>query len=124
MSEYPLSEKSSGQLHTPSGLAYDRITLNSVLTGEVTMDDLRVTPEALRMQAEIAAAEGRKQLAENLLRAAELAKVPAETILQVYEALRPGRAPRSRLLELAGRMEQEFCAPLCARLLREAAGAA
>ncbi len=122
MSQYPLSEKSSQDLRTPSGRAFDSITLDAVLDGRIVMDDLRVTPEALRRQAAIALEAGRGQLAENLLRAAELATVPESFILTVYEALRPGRTTRQRLLEVASQLEQDFQAPLCAALVREAAG--
>jgi len=122
MSQYPLSEKSPGDLRTPSGRPFSDITLDAVLAGEVTMDDLRVTPESLRMQAGIAAEAGRGQLAGNLMRAAELATVPEHFILTVYEALRPGRTTRQRLLEVANQLEQQHHAPLCAALVREAAG--
>ncbi len=122
MSQYPLSEKSPGFLRTPSGRSFDSITLDAVLSGQVTMDDLRVTPEALRLQAGIAETAGRRQLAGNLLRAAELATVPEKVILEVYEALRPGRTSRDRLLEVARQLEQEHAAPLCATLVREASG--
>jgi propanediol dehydratase small subunit len=122
MSHYPLSEKSSQDLRTPSGRAFDSITLDAVLDGRIAMDDLRVTPEALRRQAAIALEAGRRQLADNLLRAAELATVPESFILTVYEALRPGRTTRERLLEVAKQLEQDFQAPLCAALVREAAG--
>lgn len=122
MSDYPLSEKSSQDLRTPSGRAFDSITLDAVLDGRIVMDDLRVTPEALRRQAAIALEAGRGQLAENLLRAAELATVPESFILTVYEALRPGRTTQQRLLEVAMQLEQDFQAPLCAALVREAAG--
>lgn len=122
MSQYPLSEKLPGELRTPSGRRFDSITLDAVLAGDVTRDDLRVTPEALRLQAEIARDAGRPQLAGNLLRAAELAAVPEEFILTVYEALRPGRTTRERLLEVAAELERRYDAPLCAALVREASG--
>lgn len=121
MSQYPLSEKSSQDLRTPSGRAFDSITMDAVLDGRIAMDDLRVTPEALRRQAAIALEAGRPQLAENLLRAAELATVPESFILTVYEALRPGRTTHERLLEVATQLEQDYQAPLCAALVREAA---
>lgn len=122
MSHYPLSEKSPDELRTPSGRPYSSINLDAVLAGEITMDDLRVSPECLRLQAGIAAEAGRGQLAGNLLRAAELATVPEDFILKVYEALRPGRTTHERLLEVARQLEEEHHAPLCAALVREAAG--
>jgi propanediol dehydratase small subunit len=120
--EYPLSEKQVDRLKTPSGLPYGEITLEAVLDGRVKMEDLRVTAEALEMQARIAESAGRRQLAENLRRAAELVGVPEERILKVYEALRPGRADAAALRALADSLEREYGATRCAALLRDAAG--
>ena len=122
MPDYPLSEKSPERLRTPTGLKFADITLQAVLDGKVGMEDLRVTSEALEMQAQVAQSAGRPQLAENLRRAAELVAVPEETILEIYRALRPGRAGRESLYALAGDLETRFGAERCAALVREAAG--
>ena len=123
MPEYPLSERIPEQLRTPSGRRFEEVTLEAVLAGEVTMADLRVTGEALELQAQVADEAGRPQLAENLRRAAELVSVPEERILEVYNALRPGRASREELLRLADELQAEYQANRCAALIREAAGA-
>jgi propanediol dehydratase small subunit len=86
------------------------------------MDDLRVTAEALELQAQVAEAAGRCQLAENLRRAAELVSVPEDRILEIYDALRPGRRSRESLLALADQVERDYGARRCAALIREAAG--
>lgn len=122
MPEYPLSEKMPDRLRTPSGLRFEEVTLEAVMAGRVTMADLRVTAEALELQAEVAEQAGRPQLAENLRRAAELVAVPEERILEIYNALRPGRASREELLRLADELEAEYQARRCAALIREAAG--
>jgi propanediol dehydratase small subunit len=121
MSEYPLSEKRRERLRTPAGHGFDEITLDAVLTGRIGMQDLRVTEGALQAQAAVARSAGRRQLAENLDRAAELVGVPDEKILRIYNALRPGRATKAELLAVAGELESEHKAPLCAALVREAA---
>ena len=121
---YPLSENHPDRLRTPSGLRYEDLTLEALTEGRAGMEDLRVTAEALRMQAEIARAAGRRQLAENLERAAELTQVPEEEILENYEALRPGRATRDQLEQLAARLERDYGALRTAALIREAAEAA
>lgn len=121
MPDYPLSEKIPERLKTPSGLAFQDITLDAVLAGKVGMEDLRVTSEALEMQAQVAEAAGRPQLAENLRRAAELVNVPEERILEIYNALRPGRGDRPALFALADDIEQRYQAKRCAALVREAA---
>ena len=81
--------------------------------------ELRATPETLRLQAEVARAAGRPQLAENLLRAAELAAVPDESILEIYTALRPRRSSAAELEAWARRLE-ELGAPQTAAFVREA----
>jgi propanediol dehydratase small subunit len=120
--DYPLSEKHPELLRTPSGLGYDEITLQSVVDGKVGMEDFRVTADALELQAQVADEAGRPQLAENLRRAAELVSVPEETILEIYRALRPGRASRDALHALAADLEARYHAKRCAALVREAAG--
>lgn len=122
MPDYPLSEKMPERLQTPSGLAFQDITLEAVLEGKVKMEDLRVTAEALELQAQVAAAAGRPQLAENLRRAAELVPVPESEILEIYKALRPGRASREALVAMADDLEKRYQATRCAALIREAAG--
>jgi propanediol dehydratase small subunit len=82
---------------------------------------MRATPETLRRQAEVARAAGREPLAAGLERAAELARVPAETMLEIYTALRPHRSTRAQLEAWAQRLEDEFEAPATAAFVREAA---
>ena len=120
MPDYPLAEKMPGTLKTPSGIPFEEITLEAVEAGRFTMDDLRVTPEALELQAQAAEAAARPQLAENLRRAAELAAIPEDLILEIYRALRPGRSDRATLHALAADIEARYGAARCAALLREA----
>ena len=120
---YPLSEKRPDRLATPTGVSWKDIDLQSVLDGSLRMSDLRIAPETLELQAQIAESAGRRQLAENLRRAAELVNVPETRILEVYQALRPGRSTPSQLERLAGELESEYQARRCARFLREAAQA-
>jgi len=120
---YPLSEKQPERLKTPSGLAFADVTLQAVLDGKIQMSDLRVTAEALELQARLAETAGRPQLAANFRRAAELARVPEDKIMLIYNALRPGRASALELRSLADSLEQEFRAPRCAQFIREAAQA-
>jgi propanediol dehydratase small subunit len=121
--DYPLSEKQPERLRTPSGQPFQEVTLEAVLEGKVTMSDLRVTAEALELQARLAAGADRPQLAENFRRAAELADIPEEKIMLVYSALRPGRASQAELESLANSLERDFKAHRCARFVREAATA-
>jgi propanediol dehydratase small subunit len=119
-SDYPLGSKRPDLVATPSGKPLEAITLDALRKSSLSADDLRATPETLRRQSAIAAAAGRPQLAANLARAAELAIVPSETILELYTALRPHRSTASELDAWADRLEREWGATLTAALVREA----
>jgi propanediol dehydratase small subunit len=120
--DYPLAEKRPELIKGRRGRKLDDITLDHVVGGEVTLEDLRITPEALRMQAEIARAAGRPMLADNFLRAAEMVAIPQDFIMRVYELLRPGRAKdKTPLLEAAKTLRDEFGAERMARFVEEAA---
>lgn len=119
-SDYPLGSERPDLVTTPSGLPLDAISLDALRGNALSADDLRATPETLRRQAAIAEAAGRPQLAGNLGRAAELAVVPAETILELYTALRPHRSTAADLEAWADRLEREWGASLTAALVREA----
>jgi propanediol dehydratase small subunit len=119
--DYPLGSERPDLVATPSGLSLEDITLDSLRSGRLVPDDIRATPATLLRQAAVARAKGREPLAANLERAAELAAVPSETILEIYTALRPHRSTVERLEHWAGRLEKEFSAPLSAAFVREAA---
>jgi len=104
---------------TPSGRALADVTLEALRSGDVDAGEIRATSETLRLQAEVARAAGRTQLAGNLERAAELALVPDELLLDVYTALRPGRATAAELEERASRLDRHG-AKRTAAFVREA----
>jgi propanediol dehydratase small subunit len=122
-SDYPLGSRRPDLVATPGGLALDAVTLASVRSGALSGDELRATPETLRRQAEVARAARRDQLAANLERAAELATIPADVILDAYTALRPHRSTAPDLDGWAERLEREYGAPRCAEFVREARAA-
>ena len=103
-----------------SGRPIEEITLDAAVSGGLSPADLRIHPETLRHQAEVAEAHGNPQLGENLRRAAELTALPDDEVLVIYEALRPGRSTAAGLEGIAARLEAAR-APLCAALVREAA---
>lgn len=120
--DYPLAEKRPELIKGRGGKGVDEITLDRVVAGEVTLDDLRITPAALRMQAEIAGAAGRDRLAGNFERAAELVEIPQDFIMEVYELLRPGRArDKGPLLAAAAKLRETYGAEKMARFVEEAA---
>ena len=118
---YPLMERTADALRAASGRPADEISLAALAAGELTDDDLRITPDALRSQAEIAGQAGFPQLAANLRRAAELTAVPNADLLRMYETLRPGRATYGQMIALAERLKGEFGAHETAAFVREAA---
>jgi len=120
--DYPLATHRSELIRTPTGKRLEELTLDAVLNGDVTAEDLRITPRTLRLQAEIADAVRRPQLAENMRRAAELTAVPDERILEIYNALRPRASTKQELLEIADELEGRYSATTNAALVREAAG--
>ena len=114
--DYPLGSKRRDLVTTPGGIPLDELTLH----GErVQAAELRATPETLRLQAEVADAAGRSQLADNLRRAAELAPLADETILEIYTALRPRRSSAAELEGWAERLDA-LGAPLNAEFVRDA----
>jgi propanediol dehydratase small subunit len=119
---YPLSQHARGDVTTASGLGVADVTLERVLSGELGADDLRVSPETLRLQADFAEDGGNPQLAENLRRGAELVTFSDVELLTFYDRLRPGRSTAAELDELAASLQSRG-AERCAALVREARAA-
>jgi propanediol dehydratase small subunit len=82
--DYPLGTRRPDLIYTPSGASLDDLNLDQLRAGVIAGEDVRATPTTLRMQADIAEAVGRHQLAENLRRAAELTRVLDDVMLAVY----------------------------------------
>jgi propanediol dehydratase small subunit len=108
-------------VRTASGRALDELTMEALLSGELSTEDLRISGETLRRQAAAAEKAGYRAFAENLRRAAELTAIGNEDVLRIYDALRPGRRTYDELVALADSLETEHNAPLVAALIREAA---
>lgn len=119
--DYPLGTQRSDLVRTPTGKRLEDLTIEAVVSGELAAEDLRIAPDTLLMQAQIAEGVGRRQLAENFRRAAEMAPMPDERVLEVYNALRPSASTKQQLLDLADELENEFAAERNAALIREAA---
>lgn len=119
-SDYPLGTRRPDLVSTPGGIPLAGLTLEALRSGALVADEIRATPETLRMQAAVAFASGRTQLAESLERAAELAAIPDELLLEVYTALRPHRSTAAELEEWASGLEALEAAKTAA-FVREAA---
>jgi len=121
VSDYPLANKHPEWVKTSTNKTLDELTLDNVLSGKITAQDMRITPDTLRIQASIAKDAGRDRLAMNFERAAELTAVPDDRILEIYNALRPYRSSKQELLDIAEDLESRYKAKICAAFVREAA---
>ncbi|EEZ0359772.1 propanediol dehydratase small subunit PduE [Escherichia coli] len=121
VTDYPLANKHPEWVKTATNKTLDDFTLENVLSNKVTAQDMRITPEILRIQAAIARDAGRDRLAMNFERAAELTAVPDDRILEIYNALRPYRSSKEELLAIADDLEKRYQAKICAAFVREAA---
>ncbi|MBC2873153.1 propanediol dehydratase small subunit PduE [Klebsiella pneumoniae] len=121
VSDYPLATRHPEWVKTATNKTLDDLTLENVLSDRVTAQDMRITPETLRMQAAIAQDAGRDRLAMNFERAAELTAVPDDRIRDLQ---RPAPIPfhPAELLAIADDLEHRYRARLCAAFVREAAG--
>jgi propanediol dehydratase small subunit len=119
--DYPLSVNRPELLRTPTGKTLDDLTMAAVVAGEITPEDLRIRPDTLALQGRLAAAAGRRQLAENFTRASEMTAIPDAEVLAMYNALRPRASTGAQLAEMASRLEETYGATTCAALVREAA---
>lgn len=95
-------------------------SVQNAVDGKLDLSDLRMDPAVLAHQAAVAEAGGNPQLAENLLRAAELALLDDEEVMGLYEALRPHRSSAVQLEELRTSLELRG-AVKCAELVGRAA---
>lgn len=120
-SDYPLAEKRPELVKTPTNRRLEDITLEAVLNGSITANDVRIAPETLELQAQISESVGKDAFARNLRRAAELIAVPDDRILEIYNALRPYRSTKEELLDIAKELENKYNAKINGAFVREAA---
>lgn len=98
----------------------EKYTLEAAVDGKLGLSDLRMDPAVLAHQAVVAEEHGNPQLAENFLRAAELATIDDDQVMALYEALRPHRSTAAELDALQSSLETRG-AVRCAELVRQAA---
>ena len=112
---------SGNTVRTASGRTLDELNIEALCADEVTAEDFCINGQTLHRQADAAEAVGYWQLAESLRRAAELTGISSQEVLDIYNALRPGRSTYHELITLADRLEIDLDAPLTAAFVREAA---
>lgn len=119
--DYPLAKKRPDLVKSATGLPIDEITVDKVVAGKLSFDDIRIRPETLEYQAQIAESGGRPHVSSNLRRAAELTRIPDARVLEMYVALRPYRSTKAELMAIADELESKYQAKICAKFVREAA---
>jgi propanediol dehydratase small subunit len=119
--DYPLSVHRRDLLFTPNGKSIDDITIDAVVAGDIEATDLRITPDTLRLQAQISEKVGRPQLGANLRRAAEMTAIPDARVLEIYNALRPNASTKAELEAIADELTTRYDAAHLAALVLEAA---
>lgn len=102
-----------------SGRPVTEVTLDALRDGELTPDDVRIHPQTLEHQAQVAERHANPQLAANLRRAAELTALSDARVMEIYEALRPRRSSEADLLAIAAELD-DAGAVRNAALMREA----
>lgn len=119
--DYPLSVHRRDLLFTPNGKSIEDITIDAVVAGDIQATDLRITPDTLRLQAQISEKVGRPQLGANLRRAAEMTAISDARVLEIYNALRPNASTKAELEAIADELTTQYQATHLAALVREAA---
>lgn len=119
--DYPLGEKMAQNITSPTGRRLSDMKVEQVLSGELTADDMRISPQTLEMQAQVAESIGRDAFARNLRRAAELIAVPDDRLLDIYNALRPYRSTKAELYGIADEMQTKYGCKINAEFIRGAA---
>ncbi len=119
--DYPLGKKVPEKIKTKTGIKLSDLTLDKVISGEITAEDITISPETLRMQGQIAASAKRDTFAMNLNRASELIAVPDERILEIYNSMRPYRSTKKELYDIADELENKYGCKINAEFIREAA---
>lgn len=118
---YPLAESMADKIKTPTGKDFSSLSYEKMISGELTANDMRIAPETLEMQAQVAESVHREAFAGNLRRAAELIAVPDERLLEIYNALRPYRSTKQELLDIAAELANKYNAKTASKLVTEAA---
>lgn len=120
---YPLGAHHRSEVTAKSGRGLGDFALENVTAGGANPDDLSISAETLEIQAGFAREAGYREVAANLARAAEMTRIPNEEILEIYEALRPGRSTYYQLLSMSQRIASEYAAEHTGAYVREAAEA-
>lgn len=118
---YPFAEHEKENIASKTGMKFQDITLDEVLKNHIGPDDIKISKEILKAQGQVAREAGNEPMEKNFERAAELADVPDDVILKMYDKLRPNRSTKLELVLMAQELLEKYNAKNCARLVMEAA---
>ena len=118
---YPLGELEREQIRSKTGKKLTEITLDEVMKGHISSDDIKISKEMLKAQGQVAKETGNDPMEKNFERAAALGDVPDDVILKMYDKLRPNRSTKLELVQMAQELIEKYNAKNCARLVMEAA---
>ena len=118
---YPLGEHERERIASKTGKKLTEITLDEVVKGHISSDDIKISKEMLKAQGQVAKEHGNDPMEKNFERAAELVDVPDEVILKMYDKLRPNRSTKLDLVKMAQELLEKYNAKNCAKLVMEAA---
>lgn len=119
--QYPLGVHHKDSISSKTGKKLTDITLDEVMKGHVSSDDIKISKETLKAQGQVAKANDNAPMEKNFERAAELVDVPDDVILKMYDKLRPNRSTKLELVKMAEELIEKYNAKNCARLVLEAA---
>lgn len=119
MDLYPLIEKYPELISSKTGKKLSDVTMENIISGNLGIKDISISRDTLMLQAKVALQDGKPQLAENFVRAAELIDIPDDVILDIYNSLRPYRSTEQELNQIVKKLQEEYNAPICAELVRE-----
>ena len=117
---YPLGESEKENIRSKTGKKLTEITLDEVMKGHVSSDDIKISKEMLKAQGQVAKGNGNDPMEKNFERAAELVDVPDDVILKMYDKLRPNRSTKLELVLMAQELIEKYHAKNCAKLVMEA----
>lgn len=117
---YPLGEYEKDRIQSKTGKKLTDITLEEVMKGHISSDDIKVSKDTLKAQGQVARECGNDPMEKNFERAAELVDVPDDVILKMYDKLRPNRSTKLELVMMAQELIEKYGAKNCARLIMEA----
>ena len=117
---YPLGEYEKDSIKSKTGKKLMEITLDEVMKGHISSDDIKISKETLKAQGQVARECGNDPMEKTFERAAELVDVPDDVILKMYDKLRPNRSTKLELVMMAQELIEKYNAKNCARLVMEA----